>query len=108
VEVETVLESKATRSPVDTELFRVLAGALGRHSTAKVAIPTLFPGTTDNRFFRGLGVTCYGISPVMVGLDEMDAHRADERITLANLELGCKVMYDIVTGLCAAGGGRCG
>ncbi|MBI5527294.1 MAG: M20/M25/M40 family metallo-hydrolase [Deltaproteobacteria bacterium] len=103
VTVDVLLESDSTRSPVDTDLFRVMTDALGRHSTAKVAVPTLFPGTTDNRFFRNLGVTCYGISPVLVGLDEMDAHGPDEKITLLNLDLGCKVMHDIVSEMCGTG-----
>jgi acetylornithine deacetylase/succinyl-diaminopimelate desuccinylase-like protein len=101
VTVQKTLDAPPTKSGVKTGLFDAMAAALQRNSTAKLVVPMLSPATTDSRFFRKNGVTCYGIVPILAGMEDMEPHRVDERISVANLEMGCSIMLEIVRDICA-------
>jgi acetylornithine deacetylase/succinyl-diaminopimelate desuccinylase-like protein len=103
ITVSTTLESGATRSSVDTELYRVISEVLQSSGVAKTVVPALFPGTTDSRFFRPLGITCYGLLPVMATMEDLEPHKSNERIKLSDLESGCRHMYTIVKRICTGG-----
>jgi acetylornithine deacetylase/succinyl-diaminopimelate desuccinylase-like protein len=63
-------------------------------------VPYLLPAVTDSRFLVPKGVVAYGFDPMQPELGwpsplEM-AHGHDERISIANIEFGLRVLYDAI------------
>jgi acetylornithine deacetylase/succinyl-diaminopimelate desuccinylase-like protein len=98
VEVEVYEYWPGSSSSFDTELFRIMA-ELTREATGGELVPYMATGASDARFAEPLGVNVYGFGPMReepgaspTGL--MHAH--DERISLANLDLGLRLLYETV------------
>ena len=83
-------------------LFETMRQVLAEHEPGSVLVPGLITGGTDAKCVGPLGIKVYGFVPMryegpsMTGL----AHNHDERVSVANLEFGTRVMYDIVTRFC--------
>ncbi|MEM2546119.1 MAG: hypothetical protein QXM37_00630, partial [Candidatus Bathyarchaeia archaeon] len=62
--------------------------------------PILLTGGTDSRFFRRMGVTCYGFHPVLSDIPYGEilkmVHGVDERISIRNLVFGTSILYKVV------------
>jgi acetylornithine deacetylase/succinyl-diaminopimelate desuccinylase-like protein len=58
-------------------------------------VPYTLSGGTDAKAFSGLGINCYGFLPLLLP-PEMDFsamfHGVDERVPVAGLEFGARVM----------------
>lgn len=81
--------------------------ALLRHLTDGrpdiAAGPWVSPGYTDSISLRPLGVRAYGIVPFEVSLDEAKTfHGKDERVPLASVTRGLRVLYRAVVDVSAA------
>ena len=64
--------------------------------------PMLTPGTTDSHHFRGHGFKTFGLFPAVISSDELARfHGIDERISVANLALGTRMVYEVLRELCA-------
>lgn len=87
LEVKVLLTSPAAAaSPTTTPIFEAFRKALG--GSAPV-VPAFIAGFTDSRYFRERGIAAYGFSPfALAGSDLAGIHAADERIPLAELDLG--------------------
>ncbi len=93
----------ASESPTHTPLFDVIERSLERAEPDSLVLPFLMPAATDSRFFRARGVTAYGLTPVILNLDEYGTvHSADERISVENLERGTRRLFEIVRQFCGA------
>ena len=103
IRVETLLSFPPASSPRDHELFGALAEiAARRHPGAVVSTP-LATGFTDCHYFRARGIPCYGFVPFE--LSDRDAslvHGNDERISIANLKSGTRLLYELVARLAGA------
>ena len=65
--------------------------------------PMLTPGTTDSHHFRSQGFKTFGLFPAVISSDELARfHGIDERISVANLTLGTRMVYQVLRELCAA------
>ena len=74
---------------------------LRREVPGCVVVPALTPGGTDSRFFRQRGVAAYGLIPIAIDRGELNRmHGIDERISLDNLRLGTRVVYDVLREAC--------
>ena len=102
VEIElTERPIRSSVSPFDSRFFSVLEETLLRHVPGCVVVPTLTPGGTDSRFFRRRGVAAYGLIPISIDQGELNRmHGIDERISLDNLRLGTRVVYDVLREAC--------
>lgn len=87
LEVKVLLTSPpAAASPTTTPVFAAFQKTLG--GSAPV-VPAFIAGFTDSRYFREQGIAAYGFSPfALQGSDLAGIHAADERIPLAELDLG--------------------
>jgi acetylornithine deacetylase/succinyl-diaminopimelate desuccinylase-like protein len=66
-----------------------------------VATPLLI-AATDCRYFRPRGVPCYGFMPFRLPRAETAGiHGNNERLSVANIETGCRMLYEIVKRLAA-------
>lgn len=98
VEIEVYEYWPGSASRFDTELFRIM-----KEVTEEVAgaglVPFLATGASDGRFAEPLGVDVYGFGLMRhePGADPPTlAHGHDERISLANVDLGLRAMYETV------------
>ncbi len=101
VVVERVYESSTPSSPAQTALYDVIEDVVRDHLEEAVVLPAISPGFTDSRVFRQRGVTAYGFVPVILELgDAATIHGHNERISVANLRLGCQILFEVVRRLC--------
>lgn len=98
VEVQVELETTAaTESSQRNPLFHQFKNAIEEIYPGSVAIPILFPAYTDNNYFRNRGVPVYGIMPVHLPEELLQAiHKNNERLPIRSLELGTEVYYNFL------------
>jgi len=87
----------------DTELSRTIESVVTEAFEDAVVAPVRSIVGTDNRFLRRRGITAYGFIPCLLSPEERAGfHANDEFLTVANLNMGCELMYEIVRRFCAA------
>ena len=83
-----------------TPLFNVIQHAIAAQEPGALVAPYLFPAVSDSRFLAPRGVTAYGFVPHRPepGVPPVQslAHGHDERVSIANLEFGLKVLYAVI------------
>lgn len=103
IEIEVAEFNAASESPTDTQLLNVIERSLESAEPDSIVLPFLMPAATDSRFFRARGITAYGLTPIVLNLDEYGTvHSADERISVENLERGTRYLFEIVKQFCGA------
>jgi len=102
VRVEVIQYPESTTvSAYDSALFRAIAEVTARLSPGSVTVPMLTPGATDSCFFRQKGINTYGLFPAIITPDDLAGfHGIDERISLDNLRLGTRIIYDVLNEMC--------
>jgi acetylornithine deacetylase/succinyl-diaminopimelate desuccinylase-like protein len=105
IELELVAPSHPpTVSPPGSELFDVLAAVVAEHHPGAVAVPTVTPGFTDAKYWSRLGTACYGFAPVRLEPTDPDFaslfHGDDERVPVAGLKAGLRMLADAVARHC--------
>ncbi len=100
LEFEIIQASEPSESSLDTPLYRLIENVVKESDPSCLTAPILLTGGTDSRFFRRLGITCYGFHPVNHGdrYNEMTKtiHGIDERISIENLVLGTSMIYEVI------------
>ncbi len=99
VRVEVIQYPEPTTiSAYDSTLFRAIADVTARLVPGSVTVPMLTPGATDSCFFRRKGVSTYGLFPAIITPEELAGfHGIDERISLENLQLGTRIIYEVLS-----------
>ncbi len=103
-EIEVYEYWPGSASSFDTDLFRIMQDVT-HELTGAGLVPFMATGASDARFAEPLGVQVYGFGLMR---DEPDAapaslmHAHDERISLANVELGLRGLYETVVRLVAS------
>jgi acetylornithine deacetylase/succinyl-diaminopimelate desuccinylase-like protein len=89
-------------SPTDSAFFSAVGNAVLRHLPDAIVSPIQTPVATDSRFFRQRGVKAYGLMPAVFTQADLDTiHGRDERISVENLALGTRIVYETLLELCA-------
>ena len=84
-----------------TKFYEVLSNELSIEKPDVVVIPFMTIGGTDSQFFQSRGVDCYGIVPILVSESDIQTmHGIDERISIENLLLGTKIVYNTIKNSC--------
>ena len=104
VELEPIVTSTPYESDHQSELYDVISQVMAEHDPGCSVVPFLVPGSTDGRFLAAKGVRVYGFGPMKYEPDmpfimEL-AHGHNERISVANLMFGTRVLYDVVRRFC--------
>jgi acetylornithine deacetylase/succinyl-diaminopimelate desuccinylase-like protein len=95
--LEVIQSISPSLSPRDNEFFRCLEQTARKFFPQAVFLPGVFPGFTDSRCFRDLGMACYGWIPAMVEEEDLTrVHGIDERIRISDLSTGVQVIWEIV------------
>ena len=99
VRVEVIQYPEPTTiSAYDSALFRAIAEVTARLVPGSITVPMLTPGATDSCFFRRKGINTYGLFPAIITPKELAGfHGIDERISLENLQLGTRIIYEVLS-----------
>ena len=88
---------EAPASNPDSEMFRAIADASQELNPEIAVVPYLSTGVTDSARLRRLGVQAYGVLPFpMEEADERRMHAADERVPIASLHFGTKLIFGAI------------
>jgi acetylornithine deacetylase/succinyl-diaminopimelate desuccinylase-like protein len=103
--LEVIRSAPAVETSHDTPLFAHLARTIVAHDPTGIVLPYMIPGFTDAKAYAKLGTRAYGFSPVKFdsasGLSfSRMYHGDDERVPVAGVKWGLKVLYDAVRGFC--------
>jgi len=94
-----------TRSPIGGPLWDAVAAFVEDEEPGAVAAPTCCAGFTDSHWVRdAFGTTAYGFFPARAIDPELAArlvHSADERVPVADLELGARFLRRAAETVCA-------
>jgi len=100
VTVSVELLSLGHESRADTALFAAITTAITRSDPGALVAPYLLPTSTDSRFLVPKGVIAYGFDPMQPEpgwpSPQHMAHGHDERISIANIGFGLRVLYDTI------------
>jgi acetylornithine deacetylase/succinyl-diaminopimelate desuccinylase-like protein len=105
IELELLAPSRPpTVTPPGDQLFDTLAAVVAEHHPGAVAVPTVTPGFTDAKFWSHLGIACYGFTPIRLEPGDPDFaamfHGDDERVPVAGLQAGLRMLADAVARHC--------
>lgn len=102
VEIEFEPFSPALESDPHSPLFETIRQVVEAHDPGARLVPGLITGGTDAKSVTQLGTKVLGFvpmcyeGPAMTGL----SHNHNERVSVANLEFGTRVLYEVVTQFC--------
>ena len=103
VEIEFAPLYPALESDPNSPLFETIRKVIEEHAPGARLVPGLITGGTDAKSVTRVGAQVLGFipmryeGPTMSGL----AHNHNERISVANLEFGTRILYDVVTRFCS-------
>jgi acetylornithine deacetylase/succinyl-diaminopimelate desuccinylase-like protein len=101
ISVEITTKHPANESPMDSSSFSLIKTVIAEHFPDALVVPSLLMAVSDSRFFRDRGISCYGVFPVLVQMDDFQRiHGLDEKISEENMIKGTEVYTDIVKKLC--------
>jgi acetylornithine deacetylase/succinyl-diaminopimelate desuccinylase-like protein len=99
IEIETVHTDIGLENPFDGALVERIVALLGEHDPGAPVLPYLMSGGTDNKSLAQLGIRGYGFAPLQLP-PELDFpamfHGVDERVPLAALDFGTRVLTDLL------------
>ncbi|MGZ8411485.1 MAG: M20/M25/M40 family metallo-hydrolase [Gemmatirosa sp.] len=84
-------------SDFDSPMFRAIADATRELDPTMVTVPYLSTGATDSARLRTWGMQAFGVLPFPMNQDDEDRmHGNDERVPLASLAFGTRLIYGSV------------
>jgi acetylornithine deacetylase/succinyl-diaminopimelate desuccinylase-like protein len=106
VEIEVVSTERVDppASDIDSPMFAALREAMRAVDPSVAVVPYMSTGATDSAKLRALGVQAYGILPFpMEPGDEARMHGHDERVPVASLGIGTRLIYEAVRRVATSG-----
>ncbi|HEX3235465.1 MAG TPA: M20/M25/M40 family metallo-hydrolase [Gemmatimonadales bacterium] len=85
-------------APLDTPLFHAIERVAGRMLPRVPVATPISAGASDRPYYAAAGITCYGLDPWLVELEEdrLEVHGNDERLSLKNIEFGLRLYTGIL------------
>lgn len=99
IELSTIHADIGLENPFEGPLVEKVVALLGEHDPGAPVLPYLMSGGTDNKALSKLGITGYGFAPLQLPADlnfPAMFHGVDERVPLASLDFGTKVLTDLL------------
>lgn len=88
----------AESSPIDSPMYRAIAGAATELAPGLITVPYLSTGATDSASLRRAGIACYGVLPFPLTQEDEDRmHGHDERVGVSSLGFGVRLVAGIVS-----------
>jgi acetylornithine deacetylase/succinyl-diaminopimelate desuccinylase-like protein len=102
IKSDFVIFNAATESSIDTELFSLAKEILQEMQPECAVAPFMMPGGTDSRFLRKKGIPAYGLNPIILSKEDVaSVHGDDEKLSLANLQMGMRILHRIAEKCCS-------
>lgn len=99
IEIEIVHSDIGLEVPFRGEAVEAMIASLHAHDPGAKVLPYLLSGGTDNKALSRLGITGYGFVPLQLPAD-LDFpgmfHGVDERVPIAALDFGHRVLVDLL------------
>ncbi len=93
----------ADSSPIDSPMYRAIADAASELSPGVITVPYLSTGATDSATLRRAGIACYGLLPFPLTQEDEDRmHGHDERVSVASLGFGVRLIAGVVARVAGA------
>jgi acetylornithine deacetylase/succinyl-diaminopimelate desuccinylase-like protein len=87
----------APASDPDSPMFAALAATANELDPEMAVVPYLGTGATDSAHLRRIGISAYGLLPFpMTPADEERMHGHDERVPIASLHFGTRLIYESI------------
>lgn len=100
--MEPIMTIEPSCSPIHTEMFHCMERLAEAFFPGALFLPSVFPAFTDSRCFRKLGIASYGWIPAMIDAGDLARiHGKDERIGVKELLTGIRVIFEMISQLCA-------
>lgn len=100
IKIKVLLSFSAAASQTGTPLYQAVTRGIKKFYPRAVIIPGVSGGFTDSHYFRDLGIDSYGFAPFLITPDEASGvHGNNERISIANLKQGVRMLVDILNNL---------
>jgi acetylornithine deacetylase/succinyl-diaminopimelate desuccinylase-like protein len=98
IKIENVNRFKPPNSsPIDTELFSLIARSTKMNHPGAVVTTKMLSGYTESQLYRQLGIVAYGWAPIYTTVEENEGvHGNNERISLKNVRQGTRELYEVV------------
>ena len=97
VEVVPISKEESIPSSFDTDFFKAIRRIVRARKGNIPVLPFITTGATDLRYFRQLGITAYGFSPIALSREEhLSMHSVNERISVEAFTEGMEATCDIV------------
>ncbi|HEU4510712.1 MAG TPA: peptidase dimerization domain-containing protein, partial [Pyrinomonadaceae bacterium] len=98
IQIENINRFKAPNSsPIDTELFSLIARKTKENYPQAVVTTKMLSGYTESQLFRQLGIIAYGWAPIYTTPEEDEGvHGNNERISVKNVRHGTREFYEVV------------
>jgi len=89
IQVEVLDESPDAKPSEINDYYHLMETALKQNFPGAAVIPTLFPASTDNDYFRSYGIPAFGIMPIELDKESLESvHGANEKLSVKNLNRG--------------------
>lgn len=99
---EVLEETRATASPIDTDLFRAIERARDHFDPGVPVLTPPLTSTTDATYLREIGMIVYGWEPFRLRAEDDRSHGDDERLSLPNVRFGLEVLFAVVRDVAGA------
>lgn len=97
IRIEEIMLFGAAESSADTDLYRLMERVSLTHYPQAGVVGAVLSGFTDSHFFRDLGITSYGYSPIVVPEAYVrSVHGNNERVGVDSFKKGIEMMTEIV------------
>ena len=98
IKIENVNRFKPPNSsPVETELFSLIARQTKEKHPPAVITTKMLSGYTESQRYRQLGIIAYGWAPFYTTPDDDEGvHGNNERISVTNIRQGTREFYEVV------------
>ncbi len=98
IKIENINRFKQPNSsPIDTELFSLIARKTKEKHPGAVVTTKMLSGYTESQLYRQLGIFAYGWAPIYTTSEEDEGvHGNNERISVKNVREGTRELYEIV------------
>lgn len=104
VSVEPIMQSETPPSRLQSTVYTLVEEIVRDYDEEALVLPTISSWFTDSREFRRLGTPAYGFIPVLLEPEDYAGiHGHDERISLENVRLGTRLLWEVVQRLATTG-----
>lgn len=105
VEIVEMNSAPGVEAPCESPLFDCIADAVANADPGATVVPYLSVGGTDAKHLSRLGARVYGFMPIRqddtVPVEDL-VHSTNERLSVANLVFGTRMLLDVVRRFCVS------